>query len=96
MPETSQDAFETLHPGPIPITANELRQRSNSTASATTALTTTTAATRYINNPDSILMDNLNIDKRQPRKSRISFSDIDSCIGGPDTIYGYKRESSHR
>lgn len=94
MPETSQDAFETLHPGPIPITANELRQRSNSTASATTALTTTTAATRY--NPDSILMDNLNIDKRQPRKSRISFSDIDSCIGGPDTIYGYKRESSHR
>lgn len=87
MPETAQDAFETLHPARAPITADELRlQRSGSFG----------ASSQSTNDPDITQQQSLNVDKRHPRKSRISFTDLDSCIGGPDTIYGYKRESSHR
>lgn len=82
MPETSQDAFEMKHPNSLPtvVTTDSRLPRANAT---------------NVLQPDHLNVDDVDR-QRQPRKSRISFTDLDSCIGGPDIIYGYKRESSHR
>lgn len=80
MPETAQDIFETLNPGLAPITAEILRITRSNSTGS-----------RY--NADD---ENPNVEKRPARVSHLSFTDLDSCIGGPDHIYGYKRRSSHR
>lgn len=88
MPETSQDAFETLYPCKSPFSIEELRLLSNSLDQKSTGFES-----------DKLSADSLIIpamETRKPRVSRVSVTDLDSCITVPEKIYGYKRESSHR
>lgn len=87
MPETSQDAFEALYPLKQPISAEELRLRPSSMNK------------NFINfEADALSADSWvpSLKARPPRVSRVSATDLDSCITVPDNIYSYKRESSHR
>lgn len=91
MPETSQDAYESLHPRKQPVSVQELRLRSNSIGANKLHPT--------IHIDDSVAIESnflWPLDNRKKRESRVSVSDMDSCITAPDVIYGYKRESSHR
>lgn len=99
MPETSQDAFESLFPGKQPVSADELRKRSNSMNKSKNPIIA-------VNNPLVAAESNfwpqtshtlgLNGEQRGPRESRISVGDFDSCYTAPEPQIGYKRESSHR
>lgn len=86
MPETSQDAYELLHPKRQPISAQELRSRSNSVKGRNSTPTTIDMLAAESNFWPS---DN----RREPK---ISVSEFDSYITPSDHSYGYKRESSHR
>lgn len=83
MPETSQDAFESLYPGKLPITSDELRKRSNSVNKSpmipTIPLYSLIGAESNFWPSD---VENVN-------------GKVDSCSTAPEP-YGYKRESSHR
>lgn len=95
MPQTSQDAFETLNPGKQPISAAELRKRLNSDSKKKSPfLQADNLIAAESNFWPSPTMDKVN-GKNDPRLSRISIGDFDSCITAPEP-YGYKRESSHR
>lgn len=92
MPQRGQDAFETLNPGQQPISAQELRNRSNSVNSKTTSQT-------EMENPLVVAETNLwpsQLDATQKRReAKISVGDFDTVYTAPDRK-GYKRESSHR
>lgn len=91
MPETSQDAYELLHPKKHPISVAELRTRSNSIGNRKLS------SSNAIDDPVAIESNFLwPPGKRKPRESRVSISDFDSVITAPEMIYGYKREISHR
>lgn len=80
MPETSQDAFETLHPKQPQFSVEEIRARSNSFGSQRSASTSS--------DPNST--DNRNsLTKNDEKKPRINVAELEK-------IYGYKREISHR
>lgn len=91
MPETSQDAYESLHPGKQPVSAAELRIRSNSIGKNKQHPATSVDGADTID-PNLLWP----TDRRRPRESRVSVSELDSCITAPEMNYGYKRESSHR
>lgn len=101
MPETSQDAFETMFPGNVkqPVPAHELRNRSNSVnknSKPTNMLGDSTLIAAESNFwPLSTDILGVPREMRGPRESRISVGDVDSCYTLPEP-YGYKRESSHR
>lgn len=92
MPETSQDAFESLYPGKLPITPNELRKRSNSLNKnqmiPTIPLDSLIGAE---SNSCSLGVEKVN----GKREHEISVGDVDSCYTAPEP-FGYKREISHR
>lgn len=96
MPETSQDAFETMFPAKQPLSPEELRVRSNSIHSNKPKIRIDNTLVAAESNfwPPSINASNLS-GQRGPRESRVSVGDVDSCITAPEPI-GYKRESSHR
>lgn len=100
MPETSQDAFETLFPAKQAVSREELRNRSNSMNKGQPTIridNTLVAAESNFWPPTAMNAPNYNIG-RGPREDRVSVGELDSCITGTtDTHYhGYKRESSHR
>lgn len=100
MPETSQDAFESLFPGKQPVSANELRIRSNSLNKNGKPIINVDksligAESNFWPQPASNVS-GLNIGQRGPRESRISVGEVDSCYTAPEPYHGYKRESSHR
>lgn len=90
MPETSQDAYESLYPKKQSVSVEELRLRSNSIGKH--------KSHPVIRVDDPVVESNFfwPTDTRRPRESRVSVSELDSCITAPEVIYGYKRESSHR
>lgn len=88
MPETSQDVFESLHPMKQSVSIDELRLRSNSIGK--TKLRSTLSV------DDPVAIESNFLWPTGKRLSRVSVSDFDSCITAPDSVYGYKRESSHR
>lgn len=101
MPETSQDAFETLFPPKQPITAQELRKNSlakkqaNNGAAAPEIRVDNPLVAAESNFWPQILSDSGLSVQRGGRESRISVGELDSCYTIPEPI-GYKRESSHR
>lgn len=92
MPERAQDEFETLNPGPQPISAQELRNRSNSVNNRNNL-------DNRMENPLVVAETNLwpsqMVAAQKRREPKISIGDFDTCYTAPDR-YGYKRESSHR
>lgn len=88
MPETSQDVFEALHPIKQSVSIDELRLRSNSLGKGKLRST--------LSDVDRVAIESNFLWPTGKRQSRVSVSDFDSCITAPDSIYGYKRESSHR
>lgn len=97
MPETSQDAFESMFPTKQPISVEELRKRSNSMKKSNKPIInvndTLVAAESNFWPPTNA--SGLSVGQRGPRESRVSVGDFDSCYTAPEP-YGYKRESSHR
>lgn len=93
MPETSQDAFEMLHPKQQPISVEELRQRSNS-VNKQNPLNIKIDGLIAAESNFWPMLSNTNGNGRR-REAKVSVSDFDSCITAPE-IHGYKRESSHR
>lgn len=92
MPETSQDAYETLHPRKQPVSVEQLRMHLNSIGNNQQLRSTNTV-------DDSVAIESNFLwptAKQKPRESRVSVSDLDSCITAPELLHGYKRESSHR
>lgn len=85
MPETSQDAYETLFPSKQPITAQNLRE-GNKNQRQPNAVSLTAAAAAAAASSGK---------KCGGHEARISVGDLDSCHTIPDPV-GYKRESSHR
>lgn len=97
MPETSQDAFETLFPGRQPVSAQQLRDRSNSLSDkqrAKITLDNSLIAAESNFWPRSNDRNKMNAG-RGVRETRVSVGDVDSCYTAPEP-YGYKREISHR
>lgn len=90
MPETGQDAFESLFPAKQSVSVDELRKRSNSLNKNNNkpAMVDMVAAESNFWPQPSI--------KRGPRESRTSVGEVDSCYTAPEPYMGYKRESSHR
>lgn len=101
MPETSQDAFEKLFPVKQPVSSEELRNRSNSMNKGKPQIrvdnTLVAAESNFWPRTSSIATDFIG-GQREPRESRVSVSDFDSCITGSNEsqYHGYKRESRHR
>lgn len=97
MPQTSQDAFETLFPGKQPVSVNDLRIRSNSLTKNNKQLrisldNTLVAAESNFWPPPA---DGSRPGQRIPREPRVSVGDFDSCYSAPE-VHGYKRAISHR
>lgn len=82
MPETTQDAIES---NDQLMNIEEWRKRSNSMGRQINPVT-------Y----ESNFLWPFDSSARGKRESRVSVSEFDSCITAPDSIHGYKRESSHR
>lgn len=99
MPETSQDAFETMFPAKQPVSAQELRIRSNSVNKNNKPINfqidNTLVAAESNFWPISASQLGVPRGSRGPRESRVSVGDVDSCYTAPEPK-GYKRESSHR
>lgn len=100
MPETSQDAFETLFPAKQPMSREELRNRSNSMNKGHPTIRVDNRLVAAESNfwpPTAMNAPNYNIG-RGPREARVSVGEFDSLItGSTDAQYhGYKRKSSHR
>lgn len=110
MPETSQDAFEALFPAKQPITAQELRERSNSLTKSQKKLNQKNSLEIRVDNPLVAAESNFwppipadpasltvaaAVAKAGGREPRISVGELDSCYTVPEPV-GYKRESSHR
>lgn len=92
MPETSQDAFESLYPGKLPITPHELRKRSNSVNK--NPMTPKTPLDSLIGAESNFWP--LDVEKvNGKRKHEIGVCDVDSCCTVSEP-YGYKRQISHR
>lgn len=92
MPETSQDAFESLYPGKLPVSPDELRKRSNSVNK--NPMIPTIPLESLIGAESNFWP--LDIQKvNGKREHKISVCDVDSCYTAPEP-YGYKRESTHR
>lgn len=97
MPETSQDAFEAMHPKQQAISIEEIRARSNSiNRQRIPAIQVDNLIAAESNFWPSHAIDTNGNRPQTKRESRISTSEVDSCYTVPDTLYGYKRESSHR
>lgn len=97
MPEISQDAFEALNPGSQPISADELRKRSNSVNKNPIPSVQIDSLIGAESNFWPAMENKQNaIGGRGPRESRVSVGEFDSCYTAPELPKGYKRESSHR
>lgn len=94
MPETSQDAFETLNPGKQSTSTQELRERKSSVNSKN-------GKPKVRVDPLVVAETNLwpsqlsAMGKKGPRGSRVSVGELDSCHTAPEPK-GYKRAISHR
>lgn len=95
MPETSQDAFETMFPAKQPVTAQELRNRSNSLSKTNKLINIQMDNTLVAAESNFWPTSSNALGLRGPRESRVSVGDVDSCYTAPEPK-GYKRESSHR
>lgn len=95
MPETSQDAFETKFPPKQPMSAEQIRIRSNSIKNRPTICVDNTLVAAESNFWPPSTNASGSSGQRSPRESRVSVGDDDSCYTAPEPI-GYKRESSHR
>lgn len=97
MPETSQDAFESINPRKQPVSVEEIRARSNSiNRQPIPAIQVDNLIAAESNFWPSHAIDTDENRRYVKRESRISTSEVDSCYTVPDTQKGYKRESSHR
>lgn len=99
MPEISQDAFEILNPGLIPITPTELRSRSNSLAknpSSPTSVVVAGELTTTATTPSHLTVS----ENFRDRSATIGENDMDQSIinglSALDVSHRYKRELDHR
>lgn len=103
MPQRSQDAYETLNPGAVPITPNELRSRSNSIGSkSSSAVQTIQTSPRLSLTPSSEVKIIENPFDQRLRERTITAGEYDmdesiiNGLSGLDGSHNYKRELDHR
>lgn len=92
MPETSQDAFESLYPAKVPITPDELRKRSNSVNNKNPMIPTIPFDSLIGAESNFWPLDDGKVNGQQEHKLSC---DVEQLSTAPEP-YGYKREISHR